>query len=765
MSMAPSHRSRLGWSLLLALWALPTALQAQSTFYDPGQIQRIELQFSQPNWDYRMDTAMAGAETFLLADWVKINGILYDSVGVKYKGNSSYDSTRIKNPLNISLDEFENQDHEGFTTIKLGNGYQDPSMIREVLAYDVLGNYMEAPRANFAQVYINGSYIGLYSNAENIDKTFCAANFYSSTGTFIKCNPIVTPGPTTKSNLKTITGVDSTGYMQRYELKSDIGWNELVDLCDVVTTNAPTLPADMDMDRVIWMLAFNDVLVNLDSYSGALCQNYYLYKDFTGHFNPVVWDLNMAFGGFPFLGSGPSSTATLTVADMEQMPIDIHATDPYWPLINAVMASPRYARMYLAHVRTIASEMIASGAYATTAATFQALVDTAVASDANKFFSYAQFQTGMTASTVVGSYSVPGIASLMNARWTYLQGTPQFALAQPVIASVLPSTTTPVLNAVVTITAQVSGADSVFLGYRLDRAQKFQRIVMYDDGSHGDGGAADGLYGADLTMSGAVAQYYVYAENADAGVFSPARAEHEYHELAAIVSLPAPGDVVINEFLAVNQTGQTDENGQYEDWIELYNTTNGTLSLTGLYLTDDVLNATRYAFPSGTVIPAHSVRIIWADADSSTGSYLHCNFKLSSGGETLWLSDGSTLMLDSITFGPQVADVSLGRCPDGTGAFAAQATPTFNALNCGVGMADASQAIPTLHTFPNPSHDHVQVTCDQPVKGDLQVWDRIGVMIYQAPWHGSADLNVGAWSSGIYFLRLGSATQKIVVTH
>ena len=81
----------LGRILAWALWIIPMGLFAQTTFYNTGQIQRIEIQFSQPNWDYRMDTAKAGAETYLMADWVKINGIRYDSAGVKYKGNSAYD--------------------------------------------------------------------------------------------------------------------------------------------------------------------------------------------------------------------------------------------------------------------------------------------------------------------------------------------------------------------------------------------------------------------------------------------------------------------------------------------------------------------------------------------------------------------------------------------------------------------------------------------------------------------------------------------------
>ena len=65
-----------------------------------------------------------------MADWVKINGVQFDSVAVKYKGNSSYSATSMKNPIHITLDEYKNHSYQGFKDVKLGNAYADPSMIR-----------------------------------------------------------------------------------------------------------------------------------------------------------------------------------------------------------------------------------------------------------------------------------------------------------------------------------------------------------------------------------------------------------------------------------------------------------------------------------------------------------------------------------------------------------------------------------------------------------------------------------------------------------
>jgi spore coat protein CotH len=215
------------------------------------------LFFSQPDWDYELDTAKAGSDSYIMASLVKINGVDYDSVGVKYKGNSSYNSSSVKNPLHLSLNEFKGQNYQGYKDVKLSNCYSDPSMIREVLAYSVLSNYMDCSKSNFAKVFINGVYVGLYSNDENVGSKFLTDRFYSSANTFFKCNPIVTPGPTTKCNLKYIVGADSSSYLNFYELKSNYGWDELVRLCDTVTNYPSSLESAMDIDRVLWMLAFN----------------------------------------------------------------------------------------------------------------------------------------------------------------------------------------------------------------------------------------------------------------------------------------------------------------------------------------------------------------------------------------------------------------------------------------------------------------------------------------------------------------------------
>lgn len=741
--------------------------KGQQTFYDLNTIQKIEVNFTQSNWDYLLDTAKIGSEGYLLAQWVKINGIQFDSVGVKYKGNSSYDSSSTKNPIHIGLDKFKSQSFQNFTDIKLSNCYADPSMIREVLAYSILKNYMDCPRSNFAQLYINGKYMGLYSSDESINKQFASDHFYTSSNTIIKCNP-ANPGPSAKSNLKYIPSADSSAYANYYELSSTYGWNDVKNLCDSVTNHPTSIGSVLDIDRVLWMLAFDNITVNLDSYSGVFCQNYYLCKDNNNLFNPVIWDLNMAFGGFPYAGYANSSMGTLTVTNMQQLPLSLHSTDVYWPLINDVMSTPLYKRMLVAHARTLTNEMFANNYYQTIASQMLALVDTAVHSDSNKFFSYTQFQNCMTSNATYGSQTIPGITNLMSARVSYLQSTTDFTNTQPVISVVSTSNSAPNLNTSVTITAHVTNTstNAVYLYYRFNNSDVFFKALMYDDGIHNDTLANDNIYGVSLTMNSALLQYYVYAENSNAGVFSPQRAAHEFYSVHANIPIASPGQVVINEFLALNTADSTNESGSYEDWIELYNTTSSILDLYGLYLTDNYSKPTKFSFPSNSLMPPHGYLMIWADDGTSNTTYIHSNFKLSGSGEQIMLSDGNGTVLDSITFGAQTNNISMGRCPDGTGTFVLLNSPTFNATNaCPQNITSLNKPINNISIYPNPANDFINIFSKDNSKKDIEIMNTIGEIIYKGQFMNNSKINTQSFKPGLYVLRCGETVKKVLISH
>ncbi|MGV3612660.1 MAG: CotH kinase family protein [Fluviicola sp.] len=718
-------------------------------FYDRSTVQKIEIFFGFSNWDAQLDALATTTEDYLLADSVRINGIVFDSVGVKYKGNSSYNQNNNKNPMHIELDYVHGSyDYQGYTDIKLQNGYQDPSMIREVLSYAILEQYMDCPKANFANVYINGTLRGVYSNAESINSKFNGDHYYTSDGSFFKCNPIggAGPGAGVSPDLKYL-GADSSLYATGYELKSDEGWNNLVDLTNTLNNNFSAIESKLDMDRALWMLAYNNVLVNLDSYSGAFRQNYYLYKDLNQRFVPTVWDLNMSFAGFP---GGPTQGQSYTATTLDPFS---NSTSANHPLIQKIMANQMYKRMYMAHLRTIVQEIFASGDYLTTANTIRTTIDASVQADPYKFYTYTQFQNGMTTSVTGGGgpgggTSIPGIQQLMSARVSFFQSNSDYLLSAPSITAYAASNNTPNYGETVTITATCSNETTVFLGYRLEHPLRFNRVQMFDDGMHNDGAAGDHVYGADVTLNGIVMEYYIYAENSNAGLFSPARAEHEYHSLNITIVLPATGDILINELMADNGSTAYDSNGENDDWVELYNSTSTAKDLSGLYLSDDISNLMKWQIPLGTAVNANDVLIIWTDNDSEQ-SGLHANFKLSSAGESLILSDGTSIY-DQVDFGQQTSDISYARCPDG-GTFTLT-WPTFDILNnCSLGLNEL--LLSSVTVYPNPTNDFFTIQSD--VSGTYSISDLSGRLIDAGILEtGTTLFNAQNWQAGNYLVRI-----------
>lgn len=680
--------------ILLFFLGLGTTMALGQDFYDLNTVQTIEITFAESNWDALLDAEKSGNENYILAQSISINGEVFDSIGVKYKGNSTYNANQRKNPFHIELDTYKDHKYEAYTDIKLSNVAKDPSFLREVISYDVLRKYMDAPLSNYANVYVNGELIGLYSNSESISKKFVDDRFGSKKNTFVKCNPPAGAGPQSNDlpNLVYL-GEDSLNYYDAYELKSDAGWNELIDLCDTLANSIESIEEILDVDRSLWMLAFNNVLVNLDSYSGSFAQNYYLYREDSGRFLPVVWDLNESFGRFSNTGSGNLNGTT----NKQQMSHLLHENDQDFPLIQKLLEVPLYRRMYLAHVKTMLQENFEDDTILLLGQSLQSLIDADVQADGNKFFTYNNFLNNLTADINAGGGgpgggATPGITNLMSGRANYLLGLSDFTQTEPTITNIAESNTEPQINSTIVITATVTDAEDVYLGYRAGSSGPFNRVEMFDDGLHSDGAANDGQYGTEVVVSNVQMEYYIYADNEDIGKFSPQRAEHEYYTINGTTGSFILGDLVINEFMASNDATIADQDGEFDDWIELYN--NGTTSITldGYTLSDDDTNLSKWIFPTGTAIEAGGYLIIWADEDEDQDG-LHANFKLSASGETIYLLDDTAMIVDEVSYVDQETDISFSRIPNGTGDFQSS-TPTFNDNNeniedCGSSGGDA----------------------------------------------------------------------------
>jgi hypothetical protein len=267
-------------------------------------------------------------------------------------------------------------------------------------------------------------------------------------------------------------------------------------------------------------------------------------------------------------------------------------------------------------------------------------------------------------------------------------------------------------------------------------------------------------------MNGLSLQYYIYAENDSAGAFSPIRAEHEFHVINAKMPSPKLGELVINEFLASNGEGATDENDAHEDWIELYNTTNTSLDLYGVYLTDKYSSPQKFSFPEGTTIEPKGRLVLWADEDSTTSEYIHANFKLSSSGEQLLLSGSDGSVIDSVSFGAQLADVSMGRCPDGTGSFMSMDRPTFaKPNNCSVDVSDQPNTQQIVEVYPNPASSVLYIINSTAELKPYTLTNILGEVVRKGQMIGLSQLNLSDIEQGLYILSIADRRTSVVICH
>jgi hypothetical protein len=137
--------------------------------------------------------------------------------------------------------------------------------------------------------------------------------------------------------------------------------------------------------------------------------------------------------------------------------------------------------------------------------------------------------------------------------------------------------------------------------------------------------------------------------------------------------------IVINEVMPVNTSYVADQNGEYDDWIELHNNSSFSFDISGYYLSDSKSKLSKWKIPSGTTITGNGYLVFWADADT-TQTGLHTNFKLSSAGEKVYFVTPDFLIIDMVEYPSQTNQLSYSRKPDGTGSFIWK-SPTFNSAN------------------------------------------------------------------------------------
>ncbi len=712
--------------------------------FDLG-VRTIEIFFNEPNWDDTLDQYYSNnTGQRLIADSILIDGIADQDVGIKYKGNSSYNVNNTKNPLNIKLDYINNgQSIDGYNVLKLSNGFRDPSFVREVLSYQIAREYMPAPKATYANVYINGNLMGLYTCVQSIDDDFTNENFYERKGPFFKVENTGFSISGCGGQLGILEYYNDTNCYQRaYEMQSSNDWWKLGNFLDTFNNHFTSIENVMDIDRTLWMMALENLTVCLDGPINSIPHNFYLFKDNNGRFSPILWDMNMSFGSFTNGLSSPVS-----VSDLQDLDIFHKFNDPKNKLTSQIFANERYRKMYVAHMRTIMNEKFTNNSYINIASNLQSIISSYVSSDPNTFYSYVQFTDNLNSS--VGSNPVVGISELMDSRVSFLASLNEFSFQPPIISNISSNPTNVLPHTTINITAQITDANYVYLGYRFKFSEKFQKVQMYDDGNHGDGIAGDGVYGSTIDVDARDVQYYIYSENNNAGIFSPERAEKEFHQI------PVVSGLVINEIMAANFSSVSDQSGEFDDWVELYNGGNNTINLNGFYLSDNENDLTKWSFPNVSIQP-NDYLIIWCDTAGTSQSGLHTTYRLSADQEEVYLSDPSGVVIDAVHFVNMNSDIAYARVPNGYGPFVNQ-LHSQNLSNNTVASDNNFTILSEMRVYPNPSNNRIYILG---TSATLEVFNIIGESVFKSENVNS--INIADWKSGIYFVKSGKSVVKFI---
>ena len=505
--------------------------------FDEDSLRTIHLDFYNPNYHNYLVNSWFYSPSERIPAKLTLNGVEYDSVGVRYKGNSTFclpnDVSNPKVPYNIDMNYFlEEQQLLEYNKMKLANAWMDPTFVKQIVGSNIYRRYLPTGESNLVRLYSQGNYVGLYVNDESINKQFLKKHFDEKSGPLFKCDNIdrfcdTANAPSAMPPNLYYAGIDTTLYYDSYDMKSDAGWTELVELIKTIALDWENIDSILNVDRVLWAFAVNQVLLNLDCYNTYYIHNYYLYQTKDGLFQMIPWDLDNNFTGaimgFDFWN-----------------PSNVYEYDPYFtgpslggstqpwderPLLYKLLNDPHYRKIYTAHINTIIEESLDTAAIRANINNLQSLAYTAASQDFNKVFSMNDYYSNVDAPLwAIFNWGFGGIMSTINERKQFLLNHPEISLIPPTIENVS------VVDDLVT--AEVFNANSVTLKATISEYNsKFQSFVMFDDGTNGDLVANDGVYSAILPFqsSGLDIKFYILSENNDAIKLSPQRAEYEFY--------------------------------------------------------------------------------------------------------------------------------------------------------------------------------------------------------------------------------------------
>ncbi|SVA81165.1 uncharacterized protein METZ01_LOCUS134019, partial [marine metagenome] len=589
-----------------------------------------------------------------------------DSVGFRLRGNTSRVAEKKSFKLDINYFE-QGRSFYGVEKLNLNGEHNDPSIIRSKICWDLYRDLgMITSRSTHVAVYINDEFYGLYISVEHIDDEFLEKNFSDDSGNLWKC---IWPADLT------YRGGDPEDYHPYYDderpytlktNKDSYDFSQLARLIGIINQTpdgefADSLEAVLDVAEVLKYFAVNVLTGGWDDY-WFLRNNYYLYhhpSENRFHWIPYDYDNTLGIDWFEIDWTN-SDPFNFPVIDGDGR-----------PLAERLMEHDEYRDLYAHFIDFISTNIFELSHWEERMDSLKINMDPWVEIDEYRTYDYGftmeDYNESFSSDHYENLHVKRGIREFVNLRMGSLPNPLPFTQASPIVYDFSWDPQIPFPEDSVLVTASVFGSAGlqsveIYFYESLGSDPEIFPMIFTPVPDTKIVEESDRWTGSIPPFTGSAGYFQIYCEdsNGQSNLFP----RHEPVEI--IVSGLGGNEITLNEFLASNDTTNTDEAGESDDWLELYNAGTELKDIGGLYLTDDVDNLMKWMIPEGTEILPQSFLLFWCDEDQEQGE-LHTNFKLSAGGEFLALVniDGVTI-LDSITFGDQSTDISYGRVFDGS---------------------------------------------------------------------------------------------------
>lgn len=690
------------------------------------------------------------------ADFQYNNGTINETVedvGFRLRGNTSRYSA--KKSFKISFNTYESgRDFYGLEKMNLNGEHNDPSVVRAKLCWDLLRwSQVPAPRSNHVQVYINGNYYGLYISVEHIDEEFAESRFGNKDGNLYKCLypadlSYIGPNPDQYKLM--------SGDRRVYDLKTNTELDDYSDLAHFidVLNNTPInqlanlLEPIFNVQDYLKIMALDVITSNWDGYIFNK-NNFYLYHNTkTGKFEYIPYDLDNTFGIDWFNIAWPER--------------DIYNWDnEYRPLYERLLQVDKYKEWYSYYLKKASDELLEETAYFSYLNQIRDKIYPYILNDP-----YYPMDYGFSPQDFLDSYEEAlgmhvhyGIKEYIQIRRNTLNNQIIISDIYPVLKYFTIKHTGPNRPVTINVFAEDDHANLlVELNYTIDNISQTP-LTMFDDGLHGDGVAGDNFFG------------YVFEDGfPDPTILTfQTKGTDNIGQVSADPIIPKsitifagdPSLLFINEVMADNASTIADENGEFDDWFEIYNGGDEPVWLGDKFLSDNLDNPSKWPCPDYAIQPAEYL-IVWADEDQSQGLF-HTNFKLSKDGEEIGLFDNEAsgfAVIDQVTFGAQQTDVSYGRDTDGGEEWVFYQYPTPGISNSQSVVIEPVASQNQLILYPNPVSGNNYIFLKQAVS--FSVYNSTGKLICQI--QESSSLDITGFPAGLYFLTTidGNAARFIV---